>query len=153
MWGDCPLVITSPATHVNGRHEQGRRHFTFFIGLGPDLWKDWCVVTATLTLKVSLQPEPGPRFMGVFSLLQQIYLHNKKEQQSAEIIKGRLLEEWGLKVTLGWKKKLKSFDDLQTLGSGAKKKKKNPLLCMNDWMSYTQNDSLEDNKVCLRLMR
>lgn len=27
--------------------------------------------------------------MGVFSLLQQIYLHNKKkEQQSAEIIKG-----------------------------------------------------------------
>lgn len=30
--------------------------------------------------------------MGVFSLLQQIYLHNKKEQQSAEIIKGSLLE-------------------------------------------------------------
>ena len=33
--------------------------------------------------------------MGVFSLLQQIYLHNKKEQQSAEIIKGRLLETLG----------------------------------------------------------
>lgn len=28
--------------------------------------------------------------MGVFSLLQQIYLHNKKEQQSAECIKGSL---------------------------------------------------------------
>lgn len=28
--------------------------------------------------------------MGVFSLLQQIYPHNKKEQQSAECIKGSL---------------------------------------------------------------
>ena len=34
--------------------------------------------------------------MGVFSLLQQIYLHNKKEQQSAGIIKGSLLENSGL---------------------------------------------------------
>ena len=29
--------------------------------------------------------------MAVFILLQQIYLHNKKEQQSAEIIKGSQL--------------------------------------------------------------
>lgn len=35
--------------------------------------------------------------MGVFSLLQQIYLHNKKEQQSAEIIKGA---GCGLKATV-----------------------------------------------------
>lgn len=28
--------------------------------------------------------------MGVFSLLQQIYPHNKKEQQSADCIKGSL---------------------------------------------------------------
>ena len=44
-----------------------------------------------------LQHELSLRFMGVFSLLQQIYHHNKKEQQSAEIIKGRLLET-GLKA-------------------------------------------------------
>lgn len=30
------------------------------------------------------------RFTAVFSLLQQIYPHNKKEQQSAECIKGSL---------------------------------------------------------------
>lgn len=32
----------------------------------------------------------GLKFMGVFSLLQQIYHHNKKEQQSVKIIKGSL---------------------------------------------------------------
>lgn len=50
---------------------------------------DWCVAVAMLTLKVGVQPETRSRFTGVFSLLQQIYLYNKKEQQSAEAIRGR----------------------------------------------------------------
>lgn len=65
---------------------------TSFIRADFGPWKDWCVTIATLTLKVSLQPDPNARFMSVFSLLQQIYLLNKKEQQSAEIIKRSLLE-------------------------------------------------------------